>query len=120
MLQKKVKIDDWCPPRSDSASDTVGGRGLEMEKRGASPRSPTPSGLPDGKEKPSGTSSDSRVAGAQRRHVGEPRGGKGTCPARGGVQALGTWSYGRGSREGRGLQSGGVPPVASGELCPVA
>lgn len=52
--------------------------------------------------------------------MGEPRGGKGTCPARGGVQALGTWSYGRGSREGRGLQSGGVPPVASGELCPVA
>lgn len=93
---------------------------MEMEKRGASPRFPTPSGLPDGKEKPSGTSSDSRVAGAQRRRVGEPRGGKGTCPARGGVQALGTWSYGRGSREGRGLQSGGVPPVASGELCPVA
>lgn len=52
--------------------------------------------------------------------MGEPRGGKGTCPARGGVQALGTWSYGRGSREGRGLWGERGPPVASGEPCPVA
>lgn len=87
---------------------------MEMEKRGASPRSPTPSGLLNGKEKPSGTSSDSRVAGAQTRRVGEPRRGKGTCPAKGGVQALGTWSYGRRSWEGRGLQSGGGSPCGFG------
>lgn len=87
---------------------------MEMEKRGASPRFPTPSGLPDGKEKPSGTSSDSRVAGAQRRRVGEPRGGKGTCPARGGVQALGTWSYGAGEPGGKGTAEWGGSPCGFG------